>query len=309
MTAAISTATTWNEYYESHREIYLKIIQARWALGNASFAHHIHHPAVPDASGALIRVVNWATYSQVTGEGLAAFMQAFSGLIEREPQRKRTRYCLFTRKVEAIDPDRVGDLIKSGVDFCVDSFEGALSYPEEFGAIDSINALFASDHNLIVDRRILATSTNASGEQLEILRPLALERAQSAKRSVIPGVLRNLCIDSSIILTAARCDLEPRWVTEHIGGRAGLAATVAQERARDSGWPDGTRRFFETIISEAPPEREVYIVKPGDILSRIVRQKYGLSFPEVWPLIRAMNPGLDPDKIFPDQKIALPSMS
>src|SRR3954454_7187140 len=133
MIDTVDAASTWNEYYEAHKAIYLTIFQQRWALGTSSFAHHIHHPVVPDTSGAVVRVVNWAAYSQVTAANLNAFTQFFQQLLEREPQRKGTRYFLFTREAPTHAFTAMSDLAKAGLDVWQYSFESALAVPQQLG--------------------------------------------------------------------------------------------------------------------------------------------------------------------------------
>jgi hypothetical protein len=306
MISSIAAASTWNEYYEAHRAIYLTIVQKRWALGTPSFAHHIHHPAVPDTSGVVVRVINWAAYSQVTAANLGAFTQVFQGLLEREPQRKSTRYFLFTRAAPTPARTAISDLTNAGVDVWQDSFESALAVPQQLGPLDSLNAFFGSNANVVFARRAVATPSEFVADKFEVIRAAAQEAAQSATASVIPQLLRSVLIDSCIVLTAFRCGVRPAQVAAWLDPSAAIAARVAAERAEESGWEPEAQQFCDAIVAIAPPMEEIYTVRPNDILSRVVREKYGLSFYQVWPLISAINPGLDPDRIFPKQEIALP---
>ncbi|MBV8544593.1 MAG: hypothetical protein JO088_07585, partial [Acidobacteria bacterium] len=157
MISSIAAASTWSEYYEAHKAIYLTIVQKRWALGTSSFAHHIHHPTVPDASGVVVRVINWAAYSQVTAASLSAFTKFFQELIEREPHRKGSRYFLFTRGESAPAKTAISDLTHAGIDVWLDDFESALAVPQQLGPLDSLNAFFGSDTDVLFVRRELAT--------------------------------------------------------------------------------------------------------------------------------------------------------
>jgi len=59
--------------------------------------------------------------------------------------------------------------------------------------------------------------------------------------------------------------------------------------------------------STAAAVTEIYVVKSGDSLSKIAKQKYGDA--KAWKRIFEANKDTikDPDKIFPGQKLKLPS--
>jgi nucleoid-associated protein YgaU len=65
--------------------------------------------------------------------------------------------------------------------------------------------------------------------------------------------------------------------------------------------------YFEDVIKLSPTVTREYRVGPGDMLSLLVRQFYGVSFPTLWPLIRIVNPDIsDPNRIRVGQTIAFP---
>lgn len=67
--------------------------------------------------------------------------------------------------------------------------------------------------------------------------------------------------------------------------------------------------YLNELLTQAPEEFQRYQIAPGDILGRIVRDKYGVPFHQLWPIISALNPQIrDPDEIVAGRHILLPEI-
>src|SRR5688572_13310217 len=96
---AIDAANNWKEYYAAYGNVYDELIGPRWGLGRFTRSGHVHHTAIPDASGDVAGCASWAAYSQPSSKTLVAFLELFRELIEREPHRvSSNRYCFFCPK-------------------------------------------------------------------------------------------------------------------------------------------------------------------------------------------------------------------
>ena len=83
-------------------------------------------------------------------------------------------------------------------------------------------------------------------------------------------------------------------------------------KAEGDAWSENQReRENYRVPNPTPPcspRRNVctYRVQPGDTLTDIAEERYGVSGPKTIANILAVNPGLDPDRIYAGQKLLLP---
>jgi hypothetical protein len=307
----IRSATDWNSYYSAYTALFKEIIQSRWGLGAVTFANHLHHTAIPDASGSMLGTVRWAAYSQPSRETLSAFVTVFAQLLKREPHRMRSnRYLLLVPEGQplerAIVATELGTQAKL-VDYWCGSLAQSLRWPAGGAVLESINVLFQADLPLI---------TEADGHELENAEQSSLTLSELRGRllpqladlpSIVPPRIRKAYMDSTLILAAYRNHLAPSVVSEIFGSDAGIAAYIAENRAKKSGWASDASAFCESVWNLSPPEATIHIVAPGDTLSRLAREYYQQPFESVWPLIKALNPdSSDPNFIRIGQRIAMP---
>lgn len=309
---SINEAKNWQEYYKAYKDIYNLLIETRWAFGNCSFANQLHHAAIPDASGSILDSVSWAIYSQPSPETLEAFLSVFVQLLKKEPHRIRNNRYLFVvpngpplsiKKINHILEEVAGKL-----DFWSLSFDRTLNISGAHSTLSGLNALFSSEKALISDDEFKSfNNKDINGEEfINILRTRFLNEGVFQK-SIVPSKLIWPLIDSSFILTSYRLNMSIGKIIQIIGKHAGIAAHIAINRARVSKWSSDAIEYCSTVLEACPLPTEDYLVKPGDILSRIVRNKYEMPFVMVWPLIQAINSNIkDPNFIKSGQKIKLP---
>ena len=93
-----------------------------------------------------------------------------------------------------------------------------------------------------------------------------------------------------------------------------VALAPAAARTAEPPPPQGTRLHFEkTLFVQTTPTGRVFAesrrVRPGESLSRILRREYRVSeaaLPEFLEAFRALNPGVDPDRLAPGQVVRVP---
>lgn len=307
--AAIDAAKGWQGYYQAYRNLYREVLVSRWGLGHVTYAGHIHHTAIPDVSGQVMGGLSWAAYSQPSSETLIAFLTLFAELVRNEPHRATSnRYLFFT--LQGTISDRANYCAALGsiadrINFSVLSLETQLALPTWSGPIHSVEALYPA--------------TNKAFESLFAWGRLSAERARREFSMItLPETLSALksltttdalFVRSSILLSAFRLGIPPTEATTSIGDGVTVAALVARNRAVMSQWDESALSFFHGLTHIVSDEMETYLVQPGDILGRIVRDKYSVPFEHLWPLIAALNPRIkDPNKIVAGTEIVLPRM-
>lgn len=307
----IAAASTWQDYYDAHKAAYTTILQEHWAFGTPGFAQQLHHTAIPDVSGSVAGVVNWAVYSQPSAETLESFLGVFAELLHSEPHRIRnSRYLFFVTSGPSVPREKVDNILgrlAERVDYWCGSFveffladrlwRAALGLEALFGARHWLNKIESCQRNQL-DELTLAT--------LKAIRAAAQNEIASSN-SVAPLLIRGAYVDSSIILLGAKAGYSPEILADLVGEGAGVAAYIARERARISLWQEGLVNICQELLTLRPPRVEEYVVQPGDILSRIIRERYEMPYERLWPLIRALNSKLrNPDLIFVGQRLLLP---
>ncbi|GEM_PF-4921357 len=306
----IAASSTWQEYYDAHKAVYTTIFQAYWGFGNPGFAQQLHHTAIPDVSGTVSGAMNWAVYSQPSAETLESFIAVFVEQLRSEPHRIRSsRYLFFVTAGPPAPRERIevilGPLARH-VDYWCGSFDDVLSANPPTNVALGLEALFGSrcwvgevDKSMALGR--CAPST------LKAFRDTALLAAASSN-SVAPSVIRDALVDSSIILLGVSTGCTADTLTSVLGKeRVGIAAYIARERARSSLWQNDAVVLCQDLLTRYPPQVEEYVVRPGDILSRIIRERYEISYERLWPLIRVLNSDLrDPNLILVGQRLRLP---
>lgn len=309
----ICSAGGWPEYYNAYRDAYRLLIERRWALGKGTFVNQLHHTAIPDASGATTGLINWAFYSQPSSATLREFLAIFSQLLTAEPHRIRSSRYIFVVPSGMSLPraDVCAQLVAhaSRMDFWCDSIEAALAVPDLLAPLDSINALIGTDDPALprVMFRELQIGRNLVGP-LQELRSRVLRRGWP-ETSIIPRMLWRYVVDSAFVLTAFRLGLDTSEAAAICSDGAGLSAQLAADRARDAGWGTEAMDYCARIISTHPPKTVAYTVKPGDMLSLIVRERYEVSFNRLWPLIRILNPEIsNPNLIIAGRTLKLPEL-
>jgi len=307
----IQVAKTWRDYYDAYKRAYSYILNDLWAFGKMGFAQQLHHTAVPDVSGAIVDSVNWAAYSQPSHETLETFLPVFSEALRAEPQRIRSnRYFFFVTYGAPIETSIVQSTLghfNNQVDFWCGSFEDILSAGNVYSTAIGLGALFSTQNwSPPIDR----TTNSLSGTEAVVF----LQRIRKAiseqiliSHSIVPRQIIIPLVDSFIILMGFKMYLSVESLSTVIGDNVGIAACIALDRVKASGWRKESINYCEQIISLKPPKTNDYIVQPSDMLSRIVRQHYEMAFYQLWPLIRVLNPQIkDPNRIFPGQRIHLP---
>jgi len=309
----IKEAETWQEYYEAYKSVYKNLLKSRWALGATSFAQNIHHTAVPDVSGSTAKLVNWAVYSQPSPESFSAFLSVFKELIQSEPNRIRNnRYIFFV--AEGASPSR--DTVKSALgtigerlDFWCISLEEAFSFPEPYSILLGLDALLGDGTwlNPFISNKQNISRSNPL-EFLQAVHSSAIDQLPISS-TIAPKVIVKYLIDSFFILLASKSSIEPYSLVKIIGEDAAFPALIAVERAQTSGWPKETETYCNAIREAFPLKTVNYKVKPGDMLSFIIRDHYELPFHLLWPLISVVNPEIsDPNLIKIGQRLRLPEI-
>jgi hypothetical protein len=307
----IQEAKTWKDYYDAYKRAYSYILNDLWALGKMGFAQQLHHTAVPDVTGAIVDSVNWAAYSQPSHETLEKFLPVFSESLRAEPQRIRSsRYFFFVTYGVPIETSMVqrafGDLCKQ-VDFWCGSFEDILSAGNLYSTAIGLGALLSTGKWCPpIDR---TTNTLSGNDAIVFLQDIheTINKQISISHSIIPRQIIIPLANSFIILMGFRMNVSVESLITIIGDSVGIATCIALDRVKASGWQKESINYCEQIFSLKPPKTNDYIVQPGDILSRVVRQRYEMAFYQLWPLIRVLNPQIkDPNRIFPEQRIHLP---
>jgi hypothetical protein len=310
----IQESADWRAYYSAYADAYREFFQYRLALGRVDLVGQLHHTAIPDASGTTCGMVNWAAYSQPSAPTLSAFLELFSELVKSQPQRIRSSRYVFVIPegapfAYAEARQRLGDE-GDKIDYWCDSFSTAFAIPEEYGPVDSVNLLVAGEQQL-VHREELIELGRMPTPDLGRLRSIrtALLKIQSTQRSVISPILIQPIIDSSFILAAFRLGLTSDDALSLCEGRGGIGAHIARERARDSEWSATCVGYCAALLEKCPTKAIEYVVKPGEMLSRIVRRNYGVSFDRLWPIIRVLNPTIiDPNFIRAGDTLSLPKL-
>jgi hypothetical protein len=305
----ISEASDWREYYDAYSNIYHQLLERTWALGYATLVGQLHHSAIPDASGSTCGLVNWAIYSQPSTPTLEAFLKVFNELLTAQPFRVRSSRFIFFAEQEPAPRDTVNRIlfdVARKIDFYCDSLKSALSVPSKCGALDSINVL-ASTETPIVKRTVLSELEQSPNvENLKRLSDSIAAKSLDQVSSIPPSLWKAL-VDSSFILTAFRFRISATDAEAFCTERGGIGAYLALERARDSNWGAECLSYCNAILQSCPPRAVSYKVEPGDMLSRIVRRNYRLSFDRLWPIIKVLNPTItDPNRIVAGRELKLP---
>jgi len=307
----ISEAAGWSDYYQAFKDAYTEVLGSGWALGRLGFAQHLHHTAIQDVSGNVHGAMAWSVYSQPSHETLSAFLDVFCELLEREHQRIRSgRYLFFVTSGPAMPMERASEILgplASQVDFWCGSLEEVISLDPAPRAAVGLEALFGA-RRWLRDAESFGGGEKAGDVALRLLRNGALEGIDFG-RSVAPRALRSGLFDSCLILAGLRLGCTVSQVADTVGSGVGVGALIAHERAHSSGW-NHAEAFLRELMERHPIASEDYVVKPGDILSRIVRERYETSYDKMWPLIRALNPELhDPNLIVAGRHLLLPKMN
>lgn len=307
----IAAASTWQDYYDAHKAVYTTILQEHWAFGTPGFAQQLHHTAIPDVSGSVAGAVNWAVYSQPSAETLESFLGVFAELLHSEPHRIRnSRYLFFVTAGPAVPREKADNILgplAARVDYWCGSFDEFFSADKLWRAALGLEALYGARNWLIKNE---SCQWNPYDElTLTTLKAVrdAAHKETASSNSVVPLLIRGAFVDSSIILIGVKAGSSPESLADLIGEGAGVAAYIARDRARISLWQEGLVNIWQELLTLRPPRVEEYVVQPGDILSRIIRERYEMPYERLWPLIRALNSNLrNPDRIFVGQRLLLP---
>lgn len=128
-----------------------------------------------------------------------------------------------------------------------------------------------------------------------------------ALSSIVPPSIRRLHAVSSILLAGVRANLNLEEFLSLEEQDISIAAFVAIDRARASGWTDPELKNLIDLMTRVPPRTRQYVVAPGDILTRLVREFYEQPFETLWPIIKLLNPQIrDPNIIRIGERIAFP---
>jgi len=274
----------------------------------------LHHVAIPDSSGTTCGLLNWAVYSQPSGPTLEAFLKLFNELLTEQPFRIRSsRYIFLVTEGAPLQRADVYQLLSSvagKVDFYCDSLDDALSVPEGSAPLDSINVLASADA-CFLGRGDL---TDKSKDLADIKKLTTLCESIGAQKpsqvSSIPPSLWRAFVDSSFILSAFRFGISSGQAAALCGARGGIGAHIARARAHDSRWGKASIEYCDSILETCPFKAFSYRVEHGDMLSRIIRRRYGVSFDRLWPIVKVLNPTIDnPDHIIAGREIKLPELN
>jgi hypothetical protein len=253
-------------------------------------------------------------YSQPSELTLKAFLSLFNELLAAQPFRIRSSRYIFL--VTEGDPPPRPDIyqllsnVSGKIDFYCDSLAQALSLPSGSAPLDSINVLASGDACLLGrDVLIDLAEHSVNIEKLTTLCESIGAQAPSEVSSIPPSLWRAF-VDSSFILSAFRFGISSRQAAALCGTRGGIGAHIAKERARDSDWGQASIEYCNSILESCPFKAFSYRVEPGDMLSRIVRRRYGVSFDRLWPIVKVLNPTINnPDRIIAGREINLPELN
>jgi hypothetical protein len=304
-------AADWRSYYAVYRELYREVLEVGGGLGRVSFANQLHSTTVPDASGSVAGSLNWAAYSQPSAETLRVGIGLLGETIGLEPRRERNnRYLFFVPNEPGLDRTAVAlGLGNSGphMDFWSGSLSKWIGDPAAVAALRSVDLMFAESTDWTLEP-VPAPPSQAHGWLQQYVEP-ARRIGRDAWRSVAPLSLRSWLATSSVLLAAFRLGIAPEASAAMVGGDSGVAALIAQRRAEESNWGEAATEFFTALGQVSPLQGTRYLVRPGDMLSRIVREHYEMSFHLLWPVLRSLNPNLtDPNLILAGETILLPEL-
>jgi hypothetical protein len=229
-------------------------------------------------------------------------MPVFSELLDREPHRVRTnRYLFFVRSGEPLRREAIlGALGKHGamLDFWSGSLEEISSFDEKKAMLIGLEAL--------VGVRTWARSVN--GDEVGV-RTAYSEAVEDSKIgvSIVPDVLREALVGSSVVLFAASAKMEQDKIVAILGKLAGVAAFIARMRASESRLSPEYLAYCGRVLKSNQLSFVQYKVKVGDTLSHITRRHYQTPYTILWPLLRATNPRLvNPDVLQIGEILRLP---
>jgi hypothetical protein len=310
----ILESSDWRDYYASYAKAYHRLLENRWALGEATLVGQLHHVAIPDSSGTTCGLLNWAVYSQPSGPTLEAFLKLFNELLTAQPFRIRSsRYIFLVTEgapLRKADAYQLLSTVAGKIDFYCDALDDALSVPEATAPLDSINVLASADASFLSRRNLIEMSKGL----VDIEKLTTLCESIGAQKpnevSSIPPSLWRAFVDSSFILSAFRFGLSSGQAAALCGARGGIGAHIARARAHDSSWGKGSIEYCDSILEACPFKAFSYRVEHGDMLSRIIRRLYGVSFDRLWPIVKVLNPRIEnPDRIIAGREIKLPELN
>jgi len=306
--ANIDRAAGWNEYYAAFQSLYREVVESRWCLGKAAFAHQLHHTAIPDSSGATLNAAHWAAYSQPSNETLDAFLRVFAQLLNAEPHRVRTnRYFFLVPTTLTLTREQVSSALEpasSKLDYWLGSLSEELDHESFVGPLRAVNVMFSTN------QLVLSAVTSGSPQSIvaDAARQVSAMDFRGLSSTVEPS-LRKLYAMSSVLLAATRTSLSAAEIAEFFGDATGVAAFIAGDRAKSSRWSEEHTAKVAAVLSIRPPQVDLYKVQPGDILTRIIRQRYEQSFHALWPILRSLNPHItDPNFIRAGEVLRLPRL-
>jgi hypothetical protein len=298
---AIPNASGWAEYYQAYQKALRLLAVHRWALGIASSAGHVHHLAIPDISGQ-VSGASWAIYTQPSSDTLLISLPLFAQLLRREPIRiTSNRYIFLVANGSVPTAGQVksslGDLAGM-VRIFTSTIEDELNRDQWKGPLVGAYVLGATDWYSEMEEQLSATKA-----------PISVVRATAEALAVRGdiGLEDRLLVGGALVLCGYRAEIAVQRLVEILGHNAWLYGSTAIERAKASSWSAEAIEYCQKVRDAIELVFEDYIVVPGDILGRIVREKYKASFERLWPTIRAANPQIeDPNKIRAGQHIRLP---
>lgn len=305
---AIRASSGWQDYYASYQHVYRRILQARWALGRVGFANQLHHTAIPDVSGVTVGAARWAAYSQPSTPTLVAFLEVFSTLVALEPARLRTnRYLFFVPDDQLVSREDAKKALGDHggkLDFWLGRLDEAINAKPHLSLIQSINVMFSGDRQ-VVD---MAALRRASPFDALISAKQQVDAASlHLIPSIVPPSIRRLQALSSLLLSGARAQLETGDFLKLGEPDISIAAFIAVERGRASGWAEAELKGLVDLVTLVPPRTREYVVAPGDILTRLVREFYEQPFETLWPILKLLNPHIkDPNVIRIGDRIKFP---
>jgi hypothetical protein len=213
----------------------------------------------------------------------------------------------FCLKSPLPDPEQVRSALglwSTRLVYSVECLEEQLTLPAWVSPLHSAFALHASE-----DRHALSGSYSLTGRvATDFLENLTARIAsgEGLHRSVTDVLL----LRSSILLSAFRLGIPGSEAGLLLGSGAATGAIVAEHRAGESSWGTVAVEYLKAVLRAAPKEVTSYRIQPGDILTRLVRERYGVPFERLWPVIRALNPQIeDPNRIIAGRQIQLPDFA
>jgi hypothetical protein len=310
LTARLAAATDWQSYYEMYREVYRDLVCTQWGLGQPTFAGYIHHIAIPDSSGS-IAALNWAAYSQPSNETLVAALALFRDLLSAEPlRRKSNRFLFLTLEPQAISADAIRSTLAGvgALDLWTGSIPTTLALPAAIAAAESVEVFFGAVGQSELGQDLYVEVGGDKWLRAQVMR--ARETAAAARNSSLPAGFREQLALSSICLAGFRLGISTAELTTMISDSSGVSFLIASVRSGESGWGSEAERYFRQLQVLNPIKTKSYLVRPGDMLSRIVRELYEIPFHSIWPIIKTLNSRLtDPNRIIAGDTILLPDWS